>query len=243
MTSTTAKVALLSYCRFARQYHYVATEVSIAEGLADVLASDGNNLIEYEIKISLQDLIKDQEKSKHLFYDPTAITWEGSVGIKGKTKIELVQGRRKYDPEKWTAIVKDENDELNLFGWDMCNTEEEARVKVEGIYGSSRKAPNTLYYVIPTLLWDKYQERILSHLHDSYGVLTFSSKNYHSLEVKKKAKKLHKNPVSQDVLSTIVARMSSELAGLTNAYYNHVEDMASYGKMIEKKFELDDVED
>lgn len=60
MTSTEAKVALLAYCRFAKQMHYVSTEVGVSGGCAaDVLASNGENLIEYEIKVSISDFVKE----------------------------------------------------------------------------------------------------------------------------------------------------------------------------------------
>lgn len=242
MDSTIAKTALLSYCRFARQYHYVATEVSIGEGLADVLASDGKNLVEYEIKVSLQDLLKDKEKPKHIVYDPAPIAWDGNVGTKGKVRIELRQGQREWEPDKWSAILVEGEHTYNITGWRIKDTMEEARADAEKAYGSSKRAPNTLYYVIPTLLWDKHQDKILASLHPSYGVITFSSKNYHELTVVRKAKKLHKNEVSQGMLDVMVARMSSELATLTNMFYNHVNEFTEYGKRVQEKFELEDEE-
>lgn len=193
MTSLEAKVALLSYCRFARQYHYVATEVSIAEGLADVLASDGKNLVEYEIKVSIQDLLRDKEKPKHLIYDTTPILWNENNGTKGDIKIEIVQGRYPRMPERWNAVArKDGKNDFLLGSYYGYGTAEEAKQEAEKKYGSVKNAPNTMYYVIPTLLWEKYQEKILADLHPSYGIITFSSHGYNSMQVVRKAKKLHK---------------------------------------------------
>jgi hypothetical protein len=243
MDSVTAKTALLQYCRFARQYHYVATEVSIGEGLADVLASDGKNLIEYEIKVSISDLLKDKEKPKHILYDPAPIVWDGNIGTKGKIRIELRQGERKWEPDKWSAVAIDGDREYGITGYYVKNTIEEARQDAEKEYGTSKKSPNTLYYVIPDLLWSKYEEKILASLHASYGVITFASSNYHSMTVRRKAKKLHKNDVSQGMLTTIVARMGSELATLTNMFYSQIREFTEYGKRIEEKFELEDLDE
>lgn len=243
VNSTVAKIALLQYCRFARQMHYVATEVAIAEGLADVLASNGKNLVEYEIKVSLQDLLKDKQKPKHVIYDPAPITWDGNLGTKGSVKIELRQGERKWEPDKWSAVVIDGANQYNITGWHIKNTAEEAKADAEKEYGSKKYAPNTLYYVIPTLMWEKHEEKILTSLHPSYGVITFESVNYHSMTVRRKAKKLHNNNVDQGTLRTIVARMSSELATLTNAYYLINSEITELGKRFEKPFELEDTDE
>lgn len=243
MDSTTAKVALLQYCRFSRQYHYVATEVSIAEGLADVLASDGKNLIEYEIKVSMSDLLKDRDKPKHVVYNPEPIVWDGMVGTKGKLRIELVQGQRTWEPDKWSAILVEGDKKHNITGWHIKESMEQAKADAENAYGGNRVAPNTLYYVIPTLLWEKNSEKILASLHPSYGVITFEDSNHHKMLVVKKAKKLHKNLVSQGMLTTIVARMGSELATLTNMFYSQVKEFTEYGKRVEERFEMGDDEE
>ncbi len=240
MNSTEAKIALLQYCRFARQYHYVATEVSIGDGLADVLASDGKNLVEYEIKISLSDLLGDKKKPKHTIYDPAPIVWDGNVGTKKDMKIELIQGKSSWKPTEWSVIIKEGDNEYNVSGWGTVKTVEEAKEIAEKEYGSNRGAPNTLYYVIPTWLWEKSQEKILASLHDSYGIITFEDHNYHKLTVVKKAKKLHKNSVSEGRLRTIVARMSSELATLTNYWYISQKEITEIGKRVEEKLELED---
>ena len=72
-------------------------------------------------------------------------------------------------------------------------------------------------------LWEKHKERIEQELDTHYGVITFKDDNYHNMGVVKKAKKLHKNKTTPQMLRTIVARMSSELAGLTVAHYSYVK--------------------
>lgn len=239
MNTTEAKVALLQYCRFARQMPYVATEVNIYENIADVAASDGKNFVEYEIKISLQDLLKDSEKHKHIVYDPTPITWNGDIGTKGKLKFELRQGLKTWQPDKWSAFLVSEEGEYNLTGWREHDTMSAAMEQVESEYGSKKSTPNTLYYVIPTWLWEKHQEKIEKSLHPNYGVITGNSHNYHGLTVVKKAKKLHKNPIDENSLGTIVRRMSSELATLTNMYYIQNKEFTDLGKRVDAKFDLE----
>lgn len=238
-----AKIALLSYCRFARQMHYVATEVSMpGDSLADVVASDGNNLIEYEVKISMSDLKGDNKKCKHLIYDPTPITWDGDIATKKKLKILL----KKNDLDQWRGQFQfryvDKPD--TIYSWVSFHTREEAVEWLEKTIGTKSNCPNMLYYVVPRSLWDKYQEKIVESLETPYGVIVFNGTNYHEMEVVKKATKLHKNKVSDETLRTIVARMSSELAGLTNTYYNYTKNITEYGSMIEKRFSLnEEVED
>lgn len=222
--------------------HYVATEVSIAEGLADVLASNGKNLIEYEVKVTIQDLLKDKEKPKHVIYDPTPITWDGNVGTKNKIRIELVQGEKKWYPDKWSAVVVDGDSRYNMNGWRDLDTVEEAREFAEKEYGYKRNAPNSLYYVIPGFMWEKHEEKILASLHPSYGVITFESANYHTMQVRRKCKKLHTSDVDRSVLNTIVARMSSELATLTNMHYVYSNEITDMGKRIQIAFKLEDEE-
>lgn len=68
--TSTAKIALLAYCRYKKQMPYIATEVGTLAGcLADVLASDGKSLVEFEVKVSLQDLLRDSKKPKHKYYN------------------------------------------------------------------------------------------------------------------------------------------------------------------------------
>lgn len=45
------------------------------------------------------------------------------------------------------------------------------------------------------------------------------------------------------MLQTLVARMSSELAGLTNEHYNKIKSFTEIGRQIEEEFILEDEED
>lgn len=236
MNSTEAKIALLSYCRFARQMHYVATEVSVpGDALADVLASDSKNLVEYEVKISMADLRNDSKKYKHLVYDPTPIVWEGNVGTKKDKKFEIRNG----EPGTWRPhlFYVYEGEVRNFNGY---TTFEKAKESLEKQIGSMANVPNMLYYVLPDYMWEKHEEKILAAISDEYGVITFTGHNYHGLEVKKKAKKLHKNPVNELTLRTIAARMSSELAALTMAHYHSTSLMTELGKRLSDRMELND---
>lgn len=243
MNSTEAKVSLLSYCRFAKQMHYVSTEVGVTGGcLADVLASNGTDLIEYEIKTSIQDLVKDSEKPKHIIYDPTPIVWEGLKGVKRNLLFEIRPSQQTWRANSKFNVFKIENGkESNLSGWHDLATEEEAKQYAEKKFGAKANTPNVLYYVIPELLWDKHKERIKSSLSDYYGIITFTGHNYHGMTVVKRAKKLHKNKVSAEMLKTIVARMSSEIAGLSMAHYMYVQNITELGKAISKEFDLAEI--
>jgi hypothetical protein len=227
--TTDAKVALLKYCRLHRQMHWVATEVSVSEGcIADVLASDGKYLIDYEVKISMSDLRADRLKPKHKVYDPTPIVWVDSLGGKGGYMFTIEQ-KGKYRP-----YILDGENKRNLGHWGGYDTFEEAQEAVEGMFGYARNSPNMLYYVVPFEMWKANEGKILEALHDSYGVMTFSGDNAHSLGVMKKAKKLHKNKVSQTVLRRLTARMSSELAALSDAYYSSVKKFTELGKSLQQ---------
>jgi hypothetical protein len=65
-----ANTALISYLRFKRQWPYICTECGCpGDSKADVLASDGKSLMEFEVKISIADVRKDFEKvRKHELY-------------------------------------------------------------------------------------------------------------------------------------------------------------------------------
>lgn len=245
MTTQQAKIALLSYCRFARQYHYVATEVPVPGCCsADVLASNGNDLIEYEVKVSMSDLSKDSEKPKHAIYNSSDIIWNENIGIKGKDRVELRQGMKSWQADQWSVVLVEEGGkEKNISGWRTMSTLEEAKKYAEDELIANGSCPNVLYYVIPTLMWEKHEEKIRERIHPSYGVITFSSHNYHEMSVVKKAKKLHKKPVNPDALKTLVARMGSELATLTMAHYRYLQNMTEYGKIIGEKFDLQDMKD
>ena len=67
--SLEANTALISYLRFKRQMPYVCTECDVpGNAKADVLASDGKLLHEYEVKVSVSDTRVDLDKRKHIKY-------------------------------------------------------------------------------------------------------------------------------------------------------------------------------
>lgn len=235
MNSTEIKVALLSYCRFARQYHYVATEVSMpGDSLADVVASDGKNLVEYEIKISMSDLRADFGKFKHFIYDMTPITWTSETTAKKKNRTWEI----KKDPEsRWGSKLEFIYEDGRKTSWG-CSTVQDAKEVLERNYGPMKGGPNMMYYVMPKQLWEDNKEKILGLVPDIYGIISCGSQNFGSLSVERKAKKLHKEEVSSQKLRTIVARMSSEIAGLTMMHYNYTQKMTEFGQMLQDRYDL-----
>lgn len=239
MNSVDIKIALLSYCRFQKQMGYLATEVLVSEGcLADVLASDGDVLVEYEIKTSLRDLIIDSRKPKHIIYDPTPIEWDGNRAKKKDLQIEIREQLSWNKDKVWHPFIVSDGDQASLSSYHKSL--DEAKKFVESYYGSSRTCPNMLYYVIPKLLWDKNEDKIRESLSNNYGIITIENRSYRSMNVVRKAKKLHKNKPSVDSLNTLVWRMSSELASLTYLYYREKDVFMELGKNLEDSFKIDD---
>jgi hypothetical protein len=66
VNSVTVKTAALCYWRFAKRYMYIATEVGAYN--ADLMACNGKDLVEVEVKVSRSDLARDFDKHKHLLY-------------------------------------------------------------------------------------------------------------------------------------------------------------------------------
>jgi len=66
MNSEECKLKLLHYFRFFRKYNYIATEVGKFN--SDVLVSNGESIIEIEVKISYADLKNELKKQKHKNY-------------------------------------------------------------------------------------------------------------------------------------------------------------------------------
>lgn len=63
------KTAVMCWFRYARQYHYVCTEVG--RWSADVAGANETILVEVEVKVSKSDFLRDYQKSKHHFYIKT----------------------------------------------------------------------------------------------------------------------------------------------------------------------------
>lgn len=71
MNSLECKVKVLHYFRFKRRYLYIATEAGKFN--SDILISDGEQIIEVEVKISISDLKNEIKKKKHKIYaSPTS---------------------------------------------------------------------------------------------------------------------------------------------------------------------------
>lgn len=60
----------MAYMRYRRRWPYIATEVGNYG--ADLVASDGKQLVEVEVKISMADLVADFKKTKHSRYGDSA---------------------------------------------------------------------------------------------------------------------------------------------------------------------------
>jgi len=69
MTSDYLKTIALTYWRFKRGYYLCATEVRAGSDIADVLVSNGKDIIEIEVKISYSDFLADYKKRKHFYND------------------------------------------------------------------------------------------------------------------------------------------------------------------------------
>lgn len=70
MNSSEMKAKVLHYLRFKRRFLFVATEAGTFN--SDVLASNGYEIVEVEVKISKQDLKNEFKKKKHRVYaNPT----------------------------------------------------------------------------------------------------------------------------------------------------------------------------
>ena len=220
--------------------HYVSTEVAVpGSALADVLASDGKILIEYEVKISMADLKGDSKKYKHFLYDPTPIVWTLNTGTKLGRTFEIKHDDKRYSWSKKEEFTVFEGDQR--FTYKNFSTIEEAKTFVEQQIGARKGCPNMLYYVIPRDMWEGKKEQIESILPEQYGIITFTDYNYHGLTVVRKAKKLHTNTVSLERLRIIAARMSSEIAALSSAHYHSHKHMSEYGKMVEYRINLKEI--
>jgi hypothetical protein len=72
MNSKEIKTKLLHYWRFRRRYIYCATEVGKFK--ADILVSNGEEILEIEVKVSRGDIVQEKKKKKHFIYHNPS-TW------------------------------------------------------------------------------------------------------------------------------------------------------------------------
>lgn len=240
-SSSEAKAALVSYLRFARQMPYVCTEVYItASAMADVAASNGKILVEYEVKTSYADFKADFKKEKHYYYVEHPVKWEGNTFIRGDLKWEIKESEN-YRGIKGIYIVDPATgDHSPSYSF---KTEEAAKEYLIKNYSQKENTPNQFYYVMPKDMWLAHKEKIEPQLKGHYGVITFSNSSYVNMEVEVLAKKLHNRPVTASKLLTMVKRMSSELAGLYKSHYDWINDFSKFRELTKEEFNLNDSQD
>lgn len=145
VTAKKIRASLISNLRFDKQIYVIATEVGAY--FADVLCVRDQKLVEYEIKISRADLMKDFKKLKHKIYE------------------------------------RDQSDFI----------------------------PTQFYFVVPENLIKIAIDLVKGSEYAKYGVIECDSG---TCWVRKRAKKIHNQKVSDGVVNTIAARASSQLANL-----------------------------
>jgi hypothetical protein len=221
-TDLHAKTALLSWVRFRKRWPYAATEVDVPGGArADVLASDGVNLVEFEVKTNLEDVKRDKTKGeKHMIYrnvspvvqrdeyslvkgDLVALAverWEGHWA----TRVLLLADEGKEKAEKHfshgLSYFADYNDHYETAEKAL----EAAKKKLERKGG----VPNQLIYVVH----ESCVEAAMEHIPKEYGVVSFKDHRFDRISVKRKTKKLHGEPVGEATIQKLSMRMLSELA-------------------------------
>jgi hypothetical protein len=226
-TDLQAKTAIVSWVRFKKRWGYVATEVDVVGGArADVLASDGKMLVEYEVKTNIEDVKRDfaNKGEKHIIYGNIhpVVQRDESHWTKGRLVGEVVN---RYG-DMWTFRVYDSKyeDEIKARsagrGWDSgmsyfypasyggYTTRESAVEKLLERMDKKSGVPNMLVYVVHQDVADKAAEIIPTE----YGVVSFRDHRYNSVYTVRKPKKLHANEVGKGTLNTLLMRMSSELA-------------------------------
>lgn len=152
VTAKKIRASLISNLRFDKQIYVIATEVG--SYYADVLCVRDQKLVEYEIKISRADLIKDFQKLKHKIYKNA----------------------------------------------------------------QSDFIPTQFYFVVPENLIKIAIDLVKGSEYAKYGVIECSACSglNGTCWVRKRAKNIHNQKVSDGVINTIAARASSQLANLLN---------------------------
>ena len=178
------KAALFSYLRFTKQASYLASECG--DFSSDILfVTKKRKLVEVEVKVSKSDFRNDFKKYKHEDYH---LTWE--------------QLSEKYN--------------LKQYDWYLQRYMKE-HFKVLQKKREREMMPSQFYFAVPSDM----VSYVINHLNQNnlpYGVLEIlDDPNLmwtQRVKVVKRATKLHSRDVTQRVLNTIAARMSSELANL-----------------------------
>jgi len=222
MNALEANTALISYLRFKKQMSYVCTEIDTLNGArADVLASNGTDLIEFEVKTNVADVRADLKKfEKHAIYGNVGeiVQRDENSLVKGKL-LGMVEERYKGH---WTyRVIWAENEEsvkaqkywdsgISYFyaGHGGYKTHESAMEHLRKKLDKKKGIPNQLIYVVKEDVAEKAAEIIPKE----YGIWSFKDYQYANVRSVRKAKKLHSNPVSPEMLSSMVHRMASEIA-------------------------------
>jgi hypothetical protein len=162
MTANQIKNRVMAYFRYVQSYSYVATECWDA----DVIASNGSNMIEVEVKISWDDYVREWKKYKYLL--------------------------------KWAN---------------------------PGLH-SGRLNPNRRYFAAPADLAKRIAADISVRNH-AYGVISIPDDVNAKLQIIKRGKSLHADPINPKALLDIVKRNSSELITLRNRLASPNTDSAN----------------
>src|SRR5690606_35573601 len=156
-----ANTALISYLRFRKKMPYICTECETLNGArADVLASDGTSLIEFEVKTNVADVRADLKKfEKHAIYSNVAeVVQRDELSLVMGNLLGLVEERHKGH---WTyrVIFKELEEEvkaqkvwdsaLSYFypGWSGFKTREAAMESLRKKLDKKKGVPNQLIYV------------------------------------------------------------------------------------------------
>ena len=193
MNSNFIKAALVSYFRFKRQVHIIATECGWFS--SDLLMIANKHLTEIEIKVSLSDFRADFKKPKHEFF------LNNKAHKRMMTTVWAKDGSGK--------MVLDENNRYIKIG-----------EKVQDCYKHSR--PNFFLFAVPDSLVEQVKP-ILMEKYPHYGLIAISepvktrfgkTPPHECVRMVIRPKKLYKEEAHPIIKDTIIARMASEIARL-----------------------------
>lgn len=176
------KISALSYFRFKRQFHYVATEVGGYSSDVVAICPEKNRFIEVEIKVTKADLITDFKKMKHEIY----------LKYKDHKILPTRKWKQQWIPREFYFMVPEKLTEYAI------------NVVEDLPYG------------------------IFEYRHPKYDGIRFGYSYEDRIKIIKKAKRLHKNIVSEQnvVMRDIISRMSSELCRSYIEFQNYKEKMS-----------------
>jgi hypothetical protein len=212
MTDLHAKTAILSWIRFKKRWLYVATEMEILPGYrADVMASDGESLYEFEVKTNIADVKRDfrNKVEKHIKYGDVEIV-PTENGFRKASIVGEVKEKWK-DNWEWFTHWEGSNSRLTYSSWNSkYATREEALEALRRNMESKVGVPNKLIYVVHESIAEESKAIIPSE----YGIVSFKDHLYSNVSTVRKAKELHSGAVTKPALAAFLSRMSSEIANL-----------------------------